>query len=338
MVSSPNALRWNGRAGHYEVYYLTLTDPRTGLGVWIRYTMVAPTRGSTQPGGCSLWFLTMDPRSGAKPVLGRKATYPLESMRAGAAPFELRINDAVCTDSGMKGAFEDVSWDLHWAPCDQAYEPIRPILHRLGLADTAFVLPHADLSIDGEIAFAGERAQLSGARGGQAHLWGSKHARSWAWTHCSELRTLEGEWMDGEFIDGVSATVPRFGRELGPNTPIVGCIAGKDFRSTSPLRILGNHSTYTLTSWRFEAVDGPRKLIGEVTASREQLAGVTYHDPDGEPAYCYNTETASLRLHVYERASQVGGWAHRRTLLAPGRAHFEYAQRAPVPGLELLIH
>jgi hypothetical protein len=166
MVSSPNALRWNGRAGHYEVYYLTLTDPRTGLGVWIRYTMVAP---------------------------------------------------------------------------------------------------------------------------------------------------------------------------MGPNTPIVGCIAGKDFRSTSPLRILGNHSTYTLTSWRFEAVDGPRKLIGEVTASREQLAGVTYHDPDGEPAYCYNTETASLRLHVYERASQVGGWAHRRTLLAPGRAHFEYAQRTPVPGLELLI-
>src|SRR5439155_903449 len=95
-------------------------------------------------------------------------------------------------------------------------------------------------------------------------------------------------------------------------------------------------STYTLTGWRFEAVDGRRKLIGELDAARDQLAGVTYHDPDGALAYCYNSETATMRLHVYERAGHVGGWAHRETLIAPGRAHFEYAQRTPVPDLELL--
>ena len=38
----PNALRWDGAPGHYEVYYLTLTDPASGVGLWIRYTMVAP--------------------------------------------------------------------------------------------------------------------------------------------------------------------------------------------------------------------------------------------------------------------------------------------------------
>ena len=100
--------------------------------------------------------------------------------------------------------------------------------------------------------------------------------------------------------------------------------------------MLANHSTFALTGWRFEAVDGARKLIGEVDADRDQLAGVTYHDPDGELAYCYNSETASMRLHVYERARQVGGWAHRETLVARGRAHFEYAQRTPVPDIELL--
>jgi len=100
--------------------------------------------------------------------------------------------------------------------------------------------------------------------------------------------------------------------------------------------VLSNDSTFALTGWRFEAVDGTRKLIGEVDADREQLAGVTYHDPDGELAYCYNSETASMRVHVYERARRVGGWAHIRTLVATGRAHFEYAQREPVPDLELL--
>ena len=37
-----------------------------------------------------------------------------------------------------------------------------------------------------------------------------------------------------------------------------------------------------------------------------------------------------MRLHVYERARQVGGWRLRETLVAHGRAHFEYGQRTPV--------
>src|SRR5205085_1518340 len=37
-----NDLQWQGQPGHYEVYYVTFTDPVTGVGFWIRYTMVAP--------------------------------------------------------------------------------------------------------------------------------------------------------------------------------------------------------------------------------------------------------------------------------------------------------
>jgi hypothetical protein len=96
-----------------------------------------------------------------------------------------------------------------------------------------------------------------------------------------------------------------------------------------------NWSSYALTGWRFEAIHGARKVIAEVDADRDQLAGVTYRDPDGERAYCYNTETASIRLHLYERARRVGGWAHVDVLQAHGRAHFEYAQRTPVPDVEL---
>jgi hypothetical protein len=133
----------------------------------------------------------------------------------------------------------------------------------------------------------------------------------------------------------VSVFVAGLGHDVGPSTPVVGRVDGSDFRSTSPLRVLTNASAFALTGWRFEAVAGDRKLVGQVDAERERLAGVTYHDPDGEPAYCYNTETASMRLHVYERARQVGGWAHTNTLISSGRAHFEYAQRSPVPGRKL---
>jgi hypothetical protein len=337
MASNLNALRWDGTPGHYEVYYVALTDGRTGLGIWIRYTMLAPAARLQDPGTCSLWLVTMDPRAPSRAVAGRKTSYPIERMRARQGPFELAIGDAVLSDDGVRGAFEDVSWDLSWTPTPRAYEPVKPLLHALGVAQTAYVLPHADLSIAGELELGGVRVELSGARGAQAHLWGSKHAHSWAWLHCSDLRTLEGERVEDTFVEGVSARVLRFGREFGPSTPVVGRVSGEEFVSTSPLRILGNRSVYALTTWRFESIAGRRKLVGEVTAAREQLAGVTYVDPDGQLAYCYNSETATLRLDVYRRSRQVGGWEHEQKLVGPGTAHFEYAQRTPVPELELVV-
>jgi hypothetical protein len=335
MLSQPNALRWDGAPGHYEVYYLTLTDPATGVGIWIRYTMVAPLPETGEQGSCSLWFIVTDARPGHPGAFARKASFPIEQLVAESEPFSLRIADATLTDSGMEGGFEDVSWELAWEP-GRAYEHVHPLLRRAGVANTILVLPHADVAINGTISFAGEQLLLSGVRGGQAHLWGSKHASSWAWAHCNDFSTLDGQLAADTFVDGVSVIVPRFGREVGPSTPLVGRIDGEDFHATSPVRVLANGSRFALTGWSFEAVAGARKLVGEVDAAREQLAGVTYHDPDGELVYCYNTESATMRLHVYERARRVGGWAHKRTLVAPGRAHFEYAQRTPVPDLELL--
>jgi hypothetical protein len=324
----PNALRWDGGPGHYEVYYLTATDAASGVGLWIRYTMLAPLRGSPSS---SLWFLAMDPRGG---VLARRATFAIDQLHAEWGRFELRIATATLTDNGMAGAFEDVAWDLRWPP-GRPYEHVHPLLRRA--ASTVLVLAHADLAIEGTVTFAGRRLDLAGARGAQAHLWGSKHASAWAWVHSGDFRTLDGRPVADTFVDGVSVRVARLGRELGPSTPVVARIDGHDFRSTWPLRVLMNDSTFALTGWRFEAVDRSRRLVGQVDADRDQLAGVTYHDPDGERCYCYNSETASMRLEVYERARQVGGWRHRQTLVAPGRAHFEYAQRTPVPGLDLLI-
>lgn len=327
----PNALRWNGGPGHYEVYYLTCTEPRRGVGVWIRYTMIAPQPGAGKPPSCALWLLTMDPRNG---VVGRKATFSIDRLQAQRDRFALRIADAVLTDGAMRGGFDDVHWDLRWRP-GRAYQHVHPLLRPL--AGTRLVLAHADIAIDGALSVAGERLELAGARGAQAHLWGSKHADSWAWAHCSAFRSPEGEPVQDSFLDAVSVFVSRLGRQAGPNTPVVGRIDGEDFNSTSPLRVFFNDSSFALTGWRFEAVDGARRIIVEVDADRDQLAGVRYEDPDGEPAYCYNSETASMRLHLYERARQVGGWRHRTTLMAPRRAHFEYAQRTPVPDPELVL-
>lgn len=335
MLALPNSLQWDGEAGHYEVWYLTVTDPVTGVGIWIRLSLLAPSAGADRP-TAALWLLAMDPRAGRSPVFGRKQTFPIEALRSQASPFGLTIDSAVLTDSGSSAAFEDVEWDLRWKANPRGYEHVHPLLRRAAIAKTVLVLPHADLAISGTIRLGGERLELTEARGGQAHLWGSKHASSWAWVHCNDFTTRDGDPVPGAFVDGVSVKVPRAGRELGPHTPVVAHVDGQDFHSTSPLRVITNPSAFALAGWRFEAVHGPRKLIGQVDAQRSELAGVTYHDPDGERAYCYNSETASMRLQLLERVGRGSGWSLRTTLIAPGRAHFEYAQRAPIPGLRLL--
>ena len=42
-MSHLNAMRWHGAPGHYEVWYLSLTDRGSGAGAWVRLTMRAPT-------------------------------------------------------------------------------------------------------------------------------------------------------------------------------------------------------------------------------------------------------------------------------------------------------
>jgi hypothetical protein len=329
MPATPNVLQWDGSPGHYEVYYLTFTVPG-GLGAWLRYTMLAPLEGEAT---CALWAATMDPETGE--VRGHKDTFPIGELRAEPEPFRLRVGPGELTDSSATGRAGDVAWDLAWAP-GRAYEPVHPVLRRARVAQTILTLPHGDVELRGTITVGGQTVTVDGARAGQAHLWGSKHARRWAWMHGGDLRGADGSTRPGDFLDAVSVVVPRFGREVGPSTPVVGRFGGEDFRSTSPARVLTNESRFGLTSWHFEAVDGRRRVVVEVDAPRDGLVGVTYHDPDGDEAYCYNSEIATTRVWVYERERR-GPWVLRDTLVGDGCAHFEYAQRRPVPGFELAV-
>ncbi len=329
-----NGLKWQKQPGHYEVWYVTLTDPETGIGFWIRYTMVAPNEA---PPTCSVWFMAMDPKDPSRNV-GEKLTLPIDSMKASTDPFSVRMNGSSLSDFGASGSIasngKKYSWDLSWQPRLPEYSLVHPLLRKAKIAKTIAVLPHADIEIDGVIEMDGNTLQISGARGGQAHLWGSKHATRWTWTHCNDF-TSGGQQLRNTFFDGVSIFVPRFGRELGPNTPVVARVGGRDLKLTGPVGVMRNKSDFGPTFWNFEAKGHKHKLKGEVSTRREDLVGVTYHDPDGESAYCYNTEIADMVLELYTRDGLRGEWRKTDHMESEGRAHFEYAQREPVDGIEL---
>jgi hypothetical protein len=264
---------------------------------------------------------------------------PAAEVEAHDGPFRLCLAGADLSDRGAAGDIgRDASWELSWEPRLRPYVLVHPLVVRAGVAQTEVVLAHADLAITGTVRLGDRVIELDGARGAQAHLWGTRHAARWAWTHCNDFRSAGGEPRRDTLVDAVSVHVERLGRELGPTTPVVGRFRGEDFAATGPLALVRARSRFGLGTWRFEALAGKRKLIGQVDAPRATLAGVTYRDPDRRPAYCYNSEVASMRLFVWDRTARGRfGWTLRDTLVADRTTHFEYAQREPVDGVALLV-
>ena len=326
-----NALRWDGSPGHYEVWFLTLTDGASGTGIWIRFAMHAPDHG---PADCSLWFLAMDP-DGTR--FATRRTFDSEALREVDGPARLVLADAELSARGSAGAFDDVRWELRWNPAPAPGLPVHPLVERARLAKTMYVIPQPAIAIEGTVAFGGREIELSGAHGAQAHLWGAKHANQWGWTHAAALETLDGEPRPGDWIDGISIVASRFGREMGPNTSVVGRLLGEEFSATSPVSVLRATSTSGISQYRAETRARNRRVLFEVEAPRETLVGVTYDDPDGERLRCWNTEVASMRLWVWDRAARSASWMLRETLQAPGRACFEYAQRDPLADVPIHI-
>ena len=173
MARDLNALRWDGSPGHYEVYYLSLTDRGSGVGVWIRYTMLASLAATGAPAGCSLWLIATDPASPGDAV-ARKASFPIDALRAAENPFRLTLAGARLTSTGCGAASETSRGTSVGTPLGPATY-VHPLLRRMGVAKTVLVLPQADLDVRGTITLPDRTIELSGARGGQAHLW-AEHA------------------------------------------------------------------------------------------------------------------------------------------------------------------
>jgi hypothetical protein len=337
MSDELNRLRWDRTPGHYEVYYVALTDRASGTGLWVRATLEAPLQGAPV---CELWFMAMDPRerdeSGAPLRIGRKARFGIDRLSASDRPFQLDIDNATLTDRGFAGAFEDVSWELSWTPGEPGQCYVSDLLQKAKIAKTVPTVVHPDIEITGTVSFAGRRLDVRG-RGSQTHIFGTKHANRWVWAHGGDFETLDGEPRPGVHIDGVSAYVPRFGRDIGPLTLVQGNVGGRRFAALGPPALLRNRSVIALTGWSFQAIDGDLRVVAEVDAERDEMVGVTYHDPDGEACYCYNSEIATMRLQVFTKPKGEPRWRLIDSLVAPKRAHFEYAQRDRIPGLELHV-
>ena len=326
-----NRMRWEHQPGHYEVWYATLSHPETRTGFWIRYTLESPKLGHGEP-YAQLWFARFDGNDPTR-TFGINRRFPISQLVVDGSPFRVRIGEAELRLDGLRGELSGdghtASWDLSWQPSERVHLHLPNVAYRGSWADTHVLSPNLNVAARGRITVDGARYELDGAPLGQTHLWGKKHAYSWAWSHCNAFNGDRGAALE-------TLTIRlRRGPVVLPKLTLLSLyLEGEspdkiEFREFYTLPLA--RSEYGTGRYHLVAANAEYKVEAELTCRPEDMLIAEYVDPDGEPAYCHNTECADARVTVYKRSPFVGRFRALRTLSASRTAHYEWGARAGDP-------
>ena len=255
-----NAVRWDGRRGRYEVWYLVVAGR-----FWLRYTLRVPSDPAGE-GECALWLVSFE----GTPV-ARRELFPLELFRASAGGWPIEVGPGSLSGRSARGEVEGARWELELTPHAEPFAYAHPLVRALRVAKTELVCSVPALTVSGVIEVDGVRHSLDRAPGHQAHVWGSRHAQRWGWAHANA--------PDGRWVELLAAKVP--------GAPQLALHASDEGRHNGPLELLRTPASVAFGSLAV----GPYR----VEADPVDIVGVTYLDPDGTPAYCYHAERARLR-------------------------------------------
>ncbi len=328
-----NMVQWDGkRRPYYEVYYLKFQVPEVGRAFWLRYTLLAPRR-DLGPASASVWAVAFDTANPSPPV-AVKETWMADQAQIDRDIFFFQAGDSAIYNNGARGRVasggHELRWDLQFIP-NEASERLYPVsFYHLPVPKTKFLSPNWSVRVMGEVSVDGRKIPVQDAPGCQAHLWGTQHAERWAWTHCNYFKEDPGavfEALTGQIRIGKKLLRPLTALSLRLGD-------GRWLRFNRLSQLLFNKSRYDFEGWELEAHRGHYRIKAVLKNRPQEMAGVTYTDPDGAKLYCYHAEGADLNLRVYETGRGSDRLLHE--LSATHTAAFEVVERAPVP--ELTLH
>ena len=322
-VEAANTPRCQDRPGTYEAWYVTVSDPATRRGFWLRYTSLNPASGAGAEAHSALWAFAFD-RDRPEANWGGRVIYPLGALRISRRPFRLQLEGAALDRDGSAGQIHteggSAAWDLRWESREPPFPFLRPRWQ--ALSSVANIGAQPALSVSGTVEVNGRAHRLDAAPGGQQHTWGSSHALEWNWGFASGADF----WVDG----ATSRVRSRLSRVI-VGTAVGARTGAHSFIFNGPVQVLRNRGPISPDGWRASARLGDRTLAVAITPRIEDLIGVTYDDPRGGHRYCYHTEVADLELRL-TRATETLAHIER-----PASAAFEYASETPLAGVPLTI-
>ena len=320
-----NQMQWTGTPGWYEVWFLTTTHRPSGAGFWIRYTLTAPTPALGSRPYCQLWFASFEGEGG----VAANSQFPIQALRVTEKPFRISLGDAFLEDGRLVGSLDAqghrAAWDLTFQPEEHVVRPLPDWAYSPYVPGTKFLCPNFSVPLYGRISVDGQVFLFKGERGTQCHIFGTKHSTAWAWGHVAGFDDDEET-----AVDVLSARLGPVTRPLPSVTLVTLRRHGRIYAFHNVLSLLGARSSWAGGRLTFTTGSPFLRVFGEFRADPRRMVRATYSDPDGDKAFCHNTETAAATL-VIEKRGLASGWDEAARLVAEGCAHVEYASRSPDP-------
>jgi hypothetical protein len=306
------APRWRGQGGRLEVVYTTVSDPASGIGVWVHHELVAPPEGAAHLHGFTAVF-----RPGELPVLERFGPVPAVGHLAWTSA---DMGGARLSPPVFEGTAGRLGWELRWDEGDEG-EPLYTFPQWAWdreLLPGAQIVPVASAAWSGSVAVDGVKRELStDARGAVAHIYGHGNAARWGWLHA--------ELGGGDVLEVVAAVSRQPGLDRLPPLAFVQLRAGgKDWPRDPVVAAPLFRTTLGLPTWSVKGTVGRWRLRAEVTLPEPQSVPVAYRDPDGASATCTNSELADAEIVLEHRRSR---WEVASSWSLRGTAHSEIGSR-----------
>ena len=281
------------KRGHYESFYLKLTDPNGGRGAWIRHTV---HKRPGEPVTCALWFVLFDAAAAAPRATKRQ--FGPDQLDAPAQSY-IRVGDAVLGDGRATGSVStdalSASWDLTFADEHEPFHHLpRDFLYDAKLPKTKFLSPYPNAVYNGTLDVAGEPIEVNGWRGMVGHNWGAEHAERWVWVQGAGFEDRSPD-------DYFDMAVGRI-KVAGMQTPWVGngmlVLDGKPHRLGGFERVPSTEVDEQPTCCRFGLRGKGVKLSGTVQAPAKDFVAWIYADPVGPQHNTLNCSISDLELDV----------------------------------------
>lgn len=325
LVKIDNTLVWHsGMRPFYEVYYFKITDPNSTWSFWARYTLC--TASKEHPSGvASVWAIFTD-ISGTQ--IAARQDFDLLTLDIHHSDRFIQIGDSFLSLAETSGQIESTTgnfkWELMFEDPVHSLRLLPALFYHLPLPKTKFVEPRLLGHASGTIFVNDRKISLDRAKIHQAHIYGSAYANDWAWANCIDFSN-----DPSAALEILSARVP-LGKKISPALTLA-CVRFNDttYRATSPLHLFTNKSRHDFTSWDLHFRSGFRRFHVEITRSPDLIAAVTYHGPNNETRYCYNTNLADVTINIEHFG--LRGWQHEATLKATKKCAFETVRSELIP-------
>lgn len=324
-----NLPRWSGRTrGHYEVWYIT--GNANDYGFWIRYTINVSEEDFNDWAG--VWLAVF--KKGEKPI-GICRKFPLGDFKFDKKSFHISIgDDNSLWERGAKGRItvKDIraEWEISFEPTGEVFKHLPEASYYLPV-ESNVLSPNPHLNFSGFIRLKdiskGEEKEinLSGGKGYQTHIWGKKHAFKWVWGHSNVILDENGNEVENSFFEALTVVIRRGPVRIPPVTFFAIKYKGKFIRFNGMKDALMNVASWEYSDdkvmWEIKSKKMDFSL--SLKADRSNFIMATYDDPDGEHAFCHNSEIESAEISFKMNGKNI-------KLFCNGTFHTEFGARTPL--------